>query len=70
MRARGKAPLRKLQSWADRLWLNVQGQDLIEYALLAGFVAVIIGATIPGRVVPPMARIYQSVENLFKNWGS
>jgi Flp pilus assembly pilin Flp len=32
-----------LQIWKDRL-----GQDLIEYALMAGFVAVAAGAVMPG----------------------
>jgi Flp pilus assembly pilin Flp len=31
-----------------KLWLNRRGQDLIEYALLAGFVAVSAGAIMPG----------------------
>ena len=33
----------KLQIWKDR-----RGQDLIEYALMAGFVAVAAGAIMPG----------------------
>ena len=33
----------KLQIWKDR-----KGQDLIEYALMAGFVAVAAGAIMPG----------------------
>ena len=31
-----------------QLWRNVRGQDLIEYALMAGFVAVAAGSIIPG----------------------
>ena len=31
-----------------KLWQNRRGQDLIEYALLAGFVAVSAGAIMPG----------------------
>ena len=31
-----------------KLSANSSGQDLIEYALMAGFVAVILGAFIPG----------------------
>jgi Flp pilus assembly pilin Flp len=30
------------------LWANDRGQDLIEYALMAGFVAVAAGALMPG----------------------
>lgn len=33
--------------WRIRLWKETHGQDLIEYALLAGFVAVAAGATFP-----------------------
>jgi len=31
-----------------QLWKNRKGQDLIEYALMAGFVAVSAGALMPG----------------------
>lgn len=33
---------------ALRIWRDTQGQDLIEYALMAGFVAVAAGALMPG----------------------
>ena len=31
-----------------RIWKDCRGQDMIEYALLAGFVAVAAGAVSPG----------------------
>lgn len=31
-----------------KIWKDTQGQDLIEYALMAGFVAVAAGAIMPG----------------------
>jgi len=31
-----------------QIWRNQKGQDLIEYALMAGFVAVAAGAIMPG----------------------
>ncbi|MBL8238047.1 MAG: Flp family type IVb pilin [Bryobacterales bacterium] len=34
--------------FAARLWKETKGQDLIEYALMAGFVAVAAGAVMPG----------------------
>ena len=34
--------------WKLRVWKDTQGQDLIEYALMAGFVAVAAGAIMPG----------------------
>lgn len=34
-----------------RVWKNVQAQDLIEYALIAGLVALAAGAVMPGVAV-------------------
>ena len=31
-----------------KIWSDTRGQDLIEYALMAGFVAVAAGALMPG----------------------
>jgi pilus assembly protein Flp/PilA len=31
-----------------KMWKDTRGQDLIEYALMAGFVAVAAGAIMPG----------------------
>ncbi len=33
--------------WKLRIWKDTRGQDLIEYALMAGFVAVGAGAMMP-----------------------
>ena len=35
-------------TWLRRILKDVRGQDLIEYALMAGFVAVSAGAIMPG----------------------
>ena len=42
--------MRKLIQLAvqSQIWKNRKGQDLIEYALMAGFVAVAAGAVMPG----------------------
>ena len=34
--------------FTSRFWKDKRGQDLIEYALMAGFVAVAAGAIMPG----------------------
>jgi pilus assembly protein Flp/PilA len=41
--------MKKLKSlfWTLRIWKDTCGQDLIEYALMAGFVAVAAGAVMP-----------------------
>ena len=42
--------MQRLIEFAVRLdvWKDTKGQDLIEYALMAGFVAVAAGAIMPG----------------------
>lgn len=42
-----KKRLKKL-AWSVRILGDTRGQDLIEYALMAGFVAVAAGAVMPG----------------------
>ena len=50
--------LRLKQSWND-----VKGQDLIEYALMAGFVAVAAGANMPG-VATSISTIFSEVASV------
>lgn len=40
-----------------------QGQDLIEYALMAGFVAVAVAAFIPYAVTGPITTIFTKIGN-------
>jgi pilus assembly protein Flp/PilA len=48
--------------WKLRIWKDTRGQDLIEYALLAGFVAVAAGAIMPG-VATSISTIFSKVSN-------
>lgn len=50
--------LLKLKIWADQ-----DGQDLIEYALMAGFVAVAAGAIMPG-VARSISTIFSKVASV------
>ena len=45
-----------------RIWNDTRGQDLIEYALMAGFIAVAAGALMPS--------IATSLSTVFSNVGS
>jgi len=45
-----------------RIWRDTKGQDLIEYALMAGFVAVAAGAIMPG--------VATSISTIFSEIGS
>jgi pilus assembly protein Flp/PilA len=46
--------------WTLRIWADDHGQDLIEYALMAGFVAVSAGAIMPG-VATSISKIFSKV---------
>ena len=50
--------LLQLKVWKDR-----RGQDLIEYALMAGFVAVAAGAIMPG-VATSISQIFSKVASV------
>ena len=43
-----------------RVWSDTKAQDLIEYALMAGFVAVAAGAIMPGVSIS-ISKIFSSV---------
>jgi Flp pilus assembly pilin Flp len=61
-----------LKIWSDRLRANTTAQDLVEYALMAGFVAVTTGALMPG-VASNISRIFSQVASILlnsKNQGS
>ena len=45
-----------------KIWKDTKGQDLIEYALMAGFVAVSAGAVMPG--------VAGSISTVFSKVGS
>ena len=48
--------------WNLRIWKDTRGQDLIEYALMAGFVAVAAGAIMPG-VASQISTIFSKVSS-------
>lgn len=49
-----------------KVWKNNKGQDLIEYALMAGFVAVAAGAIMPG-VATSISTIFSLVGSTMSN---
>ena len=48
-----------------QIWKDDRGQDLIEYALMAGFVAVSAGAVMPG-VASSISAIFSKVGSVLK----
>jgi len=49
--------------WKLRIWSDTHGQDLIEYALMAGFVAVAAGAIMPG-VASSISKIFSKISSV------
>jgi pilus assembly protein Flp/PilA len=49
--------------WKLRIWRDTHGQDLIEYALMAGFVAIAAGSIMPG-VSSSISKIFSKVASV------
>jgi pilus assembly protein Flp/PilA len=52
--------------WTLKIWKDTRGQDLIEYALMAGFVAVAAGAIMPG-VSSSISQIFSKIATTMTN---
>ena len=48
-----------------RLQGDQRGQDLIEYALMAAFIAVAGGAVFPQTIAPNISSIFSKINNYF-----
>ena len=55
--------IQKLMFLTQQLLRDVQGQDLIEYALMAGFVAVAAGAIMP-NVASSISTIFSQISSV------
>jgi pilus assembly protein Flp/PilA len=60
----------KLYSAMHRMWMDTRGQDLIEYALIAGFVAVAAGAIFPTTLMPDVSKIFSKLSDILFQSGS
>ncbi len=49
--------------WKLKIWKDTRGQDLIEYALMAGFVAVAAGALMP-NISTSVSTIFSKVQSV------
>ena len=63
--------MKKLTNFALRLqiWKDTRGQDLIEYALMAGFVAVAAGAIMPS-VATSISTIFSKISSVLSSASS
>ena len=44
-----------------RLWREQQGQDFIEYALLAAAIAIVVAGFLPPQVLPSVSTIFYKI---------
>ncbi len=58
--------VRKLYSWLENLKRDERAQDMVEYALLAGFIAVAAGALLPG-IADGISVIFSKMKSLVNN---
>ena len=59
----------KLYITLTRLLRDKEGQDLVEYALLAGFIAVAAGALLPG-ISSSISKIFSKMASVLTNAAS
>lgn len=60
----GSLRYKAIRIWIDAFVVDARGQDLIEYALLGGFVAVAAAVIFPTTVVPSISTVFNKVLSL------
>ncbi len=56
------AKLFRIARW---LWLDNRGQDMIEYALLAASIAVVVAGFLPPQIMPAISNIFSKIVSGF-----
>jgi Flp pilus assembly pilin Flp len=51
----------RIYSAALTLWNDVRGQDMIEYALLAAALAVVVAGFLPPTIMPSISTIFSKI---------
>jgi Flp pilus assembly pilin Flp len=57
--------LRRTIVWPVRLWNDERGQDMIEYALLAAAIAIVVAGFLPQTLMPAVSTIFSEVVSSF-----
>jgi Flp pilus assembly pilin Flp len=50
-----------IPSWLKRLWQEDDGQDMIEYALLAATLVVVVAGILPPSIMPSVSTIFSKL---------
>ena len=51
--------------WLQRVWSDERGQDMIEYALLAAAIAIVVAGFLPQTLMPAISTIFSQVVSSF-----
>jgi len=50
--------------FAHRLWRDRRGQDMIEYALLAASLVIVVAGFLPPQIAPAISKIFSTVSSM------
>lgn len=56
-----------MMQWIRSIWQNNEGQDLIEYALLAATLAVVVAGFLPPTIMPAVSTIFSKLSGMLSN---
>lgn len=56
-----------MMQWIKSVWLKNEGQDLIEYALLAATLAVVVAGFLPPVIMPAVSTIFSKLSGMLSN---
>ncbi len=59
------ASMAKLVRGSIRFYTDVRGQDMIEYALLAASIAVVVAGFLPPSIMPSVSNIFSKIVSGF-----
>jgi len=50
--------------FAHRLWRDRRGQDMIEYALLAASLVIVVAGFLPPQIAPAISKIFSTISSM------
>jgi Flp pilus assembly pilin Flp len=53
--------------WIKTVWQNNEGQDMIEYALLAATLVVVVAGVLPPTIMPSVSSIFSKISGLLSH---
>jgi Flp pilus assembly pilin Flp len=56
----------RLNQLGNTLWRDIRGQDMVEYALMAASIAVVIAGFLPPTVMPAVSTIFSKIVSSFQ----